>query len=131
MTINITLQSEGLAGRYEELAGHSRLRRVGDHIAIGGTAALQSDGTLHCPHDGYEQSLFILTKFARLLEEAGAGLEHVVRIRAFFANPAVVTEFGRAHKQFFDDIRPCLTGTMAGLWEDGMMLELELDAIVT
>ena len=130
MTLNITLQSEGLAGRFEEVAGHSRLRRVGNQVVIGGTAALQPDGTLFCPHDGYAQTLFILNRFDRLLKEAGASLEDTVRIRAFFASPEVVTEFGRAHKQVFDDIRPCVTGVMVSLWEPGMMLELELDAIV-
>src|SRR3954454_12249580 len=92
MTINIALQSEGLAGRFEELAGHSRLRRVGNHVLIAGTAAIQPNGTLYCPYDGHEQALFILHRFEKLLREAGASLEDTVRIRAYFASPEVVTE---------------------------------------
>lgn len=117
-------------GRFEEAGGYSRLRRVGDLVLVAGTTAVEPSGRLHAPGDTYAQTRYVLDRVAALLEEAGTSLGDVVRTRAYLADIGTAGEFARAHGEVFAAIRPVCTAVEAGLTTPGMMVEIELDAIV-
>ncbi|MEO0679424.1 MAG: Rid family hydrolase [Pseudomonadota bacterium] len=125
---NLTIHT---GGRFEAVGACSRLRRVGPFVFIAGTTALEPSGRLHAPDDAYAQSLYILRRFERLLEEAGAELRHTVRTRAFFTKISEdAAGFARAHGEVFRGIDPVTTGCEAGLTQPGMRVEIELDAVI-
>lgn len=117
-------------GRFEELGGYARVRRVGDLVLVAGTTAVEPSGRLHAPGDTHAQTRYVLERIGRLLEEAGAGLDDVVRTRTYLADIATAGEFARAHGEVFAGIRPVATAVQAGLTTPGMMVEIEVDAIV-
>lgn len=116
-------------GRFEELGNYARLRRVGDQIFVAGTTAIEPSGRLHTPGDTYAQTVYILGRLATLLGEAGAGLADVVRTRAYLADIAQAGAYVRAHGEAFAGVWPVATAVGATLTVEGMMVEIELDAI--
>jgi enamine deaminase RidA (YjgF/YER057c/UK114 family) len=126
--INLTIAG---GGRFEEIGGYARVRRVGDQVYVAGTTAVEPSGRLHAPGDTYQQTLFVLGRLRDLLAEAGAGLQHVVLTRAYLMEGAAAGDFARAHGEVFADIRPVLTAVTAGLTVPGMMVEIEVQAVVT
>ena len=126
--IDITLSG---GGRFEAAGNYSRLRRVGDHVFVAGTTAVEPSGRLHAPGDTYAQTRFVFTRIEQLLEEAGAQLADVVRTRAYLTDLGSAGDYVRAHGEMFAGIRPVATAVQAGLTVPGMMVEIEVDAIVT
>lgn len=125
--VDITLSG---GGRFEELGGYARLRRVGPHVFVAGTTAVEPSGRLHAPGDTYAQTKYVLSRIAELLEECGAALDDVVLTRSFLADVGQASHFVRAHGQVFADIRPVATAVQAGLTVPGMMVEIEVQALV-
>ncbi len=116
---------------YEAKVGFSRAVRVGPHIAVAGTAAIESDGSAHAPNDGYTQALFIFNRMRIALEELGASLADVTRTRMYLADPEAEAGVSKAHLEVFGEIRPAATMiTIAGLVVPGLVVEIEADAIV-
>src|SRR5580658_1612591 len=93
----------------EAEVGYSRAVRVGNRVYISGTVASDETGAVIAPGDGYGQAKFILEKIGRALAGAGASMEHVVRTRMFVTDISLQREFGRAHGEFFRDVRPAAT----------------------
>lgn len=124
---NLTI---GGGGRFEELGGYSRVRRVGDLVLVAGTTAIEPSGRLHRPGDTYAQTRFVIERVTDLLREAGAELADVVRTRAYLADIATAGDFARAHGELFATIRPVTTAVEAGLTTPGMMVEIEVEAII-
>ena len=91
---------------------------------------MQANGKVYAPYDIYEQSVFIFDKIEDLLEEAGAKMRHVVRTRAFVTDMRDAGGFIRRHGEVFQGIETVLTGVEAGLTTPGMMIEIEIDAII-
>jgi enamine deaminase RidA (YjgF/YER057c/UK114 family) len=119
------------AAPWAATAGYSRAVRVGDRIAVSGTAPVAEDGGIAHPGDPYRQAHRCLAIIARALEQAGAGLEHVVRTRMFAAADCDWTEVTRAHGEVFGEIRPATTLVrVAGFVDDDILVEIEADAIV-
>lgn len=119
------------AGRFEELASYSRVRRVGPAVFVAGTTAIEPSGRLHAPGDCYEQTRFILARIDGWLTEAGASIDSVVRTRAYLVADADVTAFARAHGEVFAGIEPVCTAIGgAVLTVPGMVVEIEAEAIV-
>jgi enamine deaminase RidA (YjgF/YER057c/UK114 family) len=117
-------------GRFEEIGSYSRAKRVGPFVSVAGTTAIEPSGKLHAPGDTYAQTLFILGRIEEALREVGANLSHVMRTRAYLTDMSAAGGFVRAHGEVFKGIDPVLTGVQAGLTQPGMMVEIDVDAII-
>lgn len=117
-------------GRFEKIGAYSRALRVGPFVYISGTTAIEPSGLLHAPDDTYAQTLYVFKRIEDALGHVGAELRHVVRTRAFLTDIAKAGEFARAHGEVFKDIEPVSSGVEAGLTLPGMMIEIEVDALI-
>ena len=117
--------------KWEPIVGYSRAVRVGPWIVVAGTAAVDERGHVVSPGDAYTQAIWILRKIEATLKDAGAKLNHVVRTRIFVTSIDDWEAVGRAHAEFFRDIRPATTLLqVARLINPDMVVEIEADAIV-
>ncbi len=117
--------------KWEPLVGYCRAVRVGPHIAVSGSAPVDANGQLVGPNDPYLQARRCIEIIAAALEEAGAGLEHVVRTRMFVTDISRWEDIARAHQEAFADITPATSMVeVSRLIGDGMLVEIEADAIV-
>ena len=124
-----TLISSG--SEFEPKIGFSRAVRVGAHIAVSGTAPLAPDGGIACPGDLYGQTLRCLEIIEKAINDAGGTRQHVVRTRIYLKEMSNWQDAGRAHGEFFRDIRPASTMIqIVQAIDPGWLVEIEADAIV-
>jgi enamine deaminase RidA (YjgF/YER057c/UK114 family) len=127
----MTLQTVFSGGRFEVVGSYSRGKRVGPFVFVAGTTAIDDTGQVYAPGDAYAQTIFILQKIEKVLQSMGAELRHVVRSTAFLSDmQGGVMDFVKAHGEIFKDINPTSTGVEAGLTRPGMMVEIQVDAII-
>ena len=93
--------------KWESIVGYSRAVRVGNIIEVGGTVAVNENNETEGINNAYEQTKFIIQKIEKALKQAGASLSNVTRTRMFVTDISQWEEYGRAHGEFFKDIRPC------------------------
>lgn len=117
-------------GRFEDVGSYARAKRVGPFVSVAGTTAIEPSGKLHAPGDTYAQTIFILRRIEDALREVGANMTHVMRTRAYLTDLSNAGGFIKAHGEVFAGIDPVLTGVQAGLTQPGMMVEIDVDAIV-
>lgn len=117
-------------GRFEDIGHYSRAKRIGDHVWIAGTTAIEPSGKIHAPHDAYAQTHFILGRIREALRAVGADLRHVGRVRVYLTDMSHASGFIRAHGEVFEGIEPVLTAVTAGLTQDGLVVEIDVDALV-
>lgn len=126
----MTLRKWNSGGRFEEIGSYSRAKRVGPFVYIAGTTAIEPSGKLHAPNDCYAQSVYILGRIEEALREVGAEMRHVVRTRAYVTDISAAGGLVKAHGEAFKGIDPVMTGVEAGLTQPGMMVEIDVDAII-
>ncbi|HQW91501.1 MAG TPA: RidA family protein [Ferruginibacter sp.] len=115
---------------WEEQVGYSRGVRVGNIIEVAGTTAMDGDVPVGLG-DVYAQTVFIFQKIEKTLQEAGAGMKDVVRTRMFITDISKWEEAGKAHAEFFKNIRPVATMVeVSKLINNDLLIEIEVSAIV-
>jgi len=116
---------------WESQVGYCRAVRVGRHIAVSGTAPVGDDGELVGEGDAYLQAQRCIEVIQKALQDAGAGLEHVVRTRMFVTDIKLWPEIGRAHQEAFGEVLPATTMVQVSqLIDPAMLVEIEADALL-
>ena len=121
-------QNISSGAKWEDIVGYSRAVRVGSRIYLTGTTAIDEKGELVGIGDAYRQTVQIIRNIERALKQAGATLENVVRTRMFVTDIQRWEEYGRAHREFFGNIRPCATMIeVRALIDPRMLIEIEVE----
>jgi enamine deaminase RidA (YjgF/YER057c/UK114 family) len=116
---------------WEPIVGYSRAVRVGPYVHVAGTTGIDAEGNVVGKDDLYAQSVQALRNVEAALVQAGARMADVVRTRVFTTDISRWQEIGRAHGEFFRDVRPASTMVeISRLISPDMLVEIEADAIL-
>lgn len=117
--------------KWEDIVGYSRAVKIGNTIEVTGTVAVDENSNLVGGSSAYEQTKFVIQKIEGVLQKAGASLKDVVRTRMFVTDISRWEEYGKAHGEFFKDIKPCTTMVeVSKLISPEYLIEIEATAVI-
>jgi len=117
--------------KWEDIVGYSRAVRIGNVVEVAGTTAVDENGNVVGAGNPYEQTKYIFTKIEKALTSAGASLKDVVRTRMFVTDISRWEEIGRAHGEYFREIKPVATMVeVKSLISPELLVEIKATAII-
>jgi enamine deaminase RidA (YjgF/YER057c/UK114 family) len=127
----MTRQHVSTGSPYEPILGISRAVRIGNIIALAGTAPLGPDGKTVAPGNAAEQMRRCIEIARQSLEQLGASLSDVIRTRTLLTRIEDWEAVGKVHGEVFKDIRPVNTVMQVTRFIDpDWLVEIEVDAVV-
>ncbi len=115
---------------WEDIVGYSRAVKIGNIIEVSGTASVDGEH-IFGKGNAYEQTKFILEKIKKTLESLGSGMDDVIRTRIYVTDISRWEEIGKAHGEFFNNIKPATSMVeVKSLIDPDMLVEIEATAVI-